>query len=269
MLMNQTVYQIDFTNYKESVPIILSNLDLNTVLNGKSKLLIKPNLVDAIPFPVTTHVECVEAIIDYIRSISTIEIIVGEGVGSSKTSLEVFDKLGYSAMARKKDVPLIDLNNLPLVKLSNPGFKVFPNYFIPEIALESVIFSAPVLKAHSFAKVSLTLKNMMGFAPPAHYQVGGHWKKSFFHSNMQTSLLEMSAYRAPDITLLDASMGMAEYHLGGATCNPPIKKLVAGFEPDEVDKAGASLLGFNWNSIAHIARYKEYSTRIILNKESE
>jgi hypothetical protein len=46
---------------------------------------------------------------------------------------------------------------------------------------------------------------------------------------------------------------MCEYHLGGPRCDPPVKKIVAGWNPWEVDRRGAELLGLDWRSIRHIA----------------
>ena len=161
-------------------------------------------------------------------------------------------------MSKMKNVELIDLNYAPLVRLEKPWFKVLPEYYIPEIAFESFVISVPVLKAHSFSKVTLSLKNMMGFAPPEHYQVGGYWKKSYFHDYMHLAILEMIAYRTPDMAVLDATIGMCDYHLGGRQCSPPVNKLIAGFDPVAVDKKGAELLGFDWHNIPHIAEAYDY-----------
>jgi uncharacterized protein (DUF362 family) len=125
--------------------------------------------------------------------------------------------------------------------------------YLPEIAFSHFIISLPVLKAHSLADITGTLKNMMGFAPPAHYgSTSGGWKKARFHNDMQQSILDLNAYRTPDLTLLDASVGMAEFHLGGRHCNPPRQKLIAGRDPVSVDRLAASLLDIDWKSIGHL-----------------
>ena len=45
---------------------------------------------------------------------------------------------------------------------------------------------------------------------------------------------------------------MAEYHLGGAKCSPPVNKIVVGFDAKEVDRKAAELLGFDWRDIKHL-----------------
>ena len=93
-----------------------------------------------------------------------------------------FAELGYTAMAQNRGVELLDLNEAPLRRRSLPGCTRWPEFFLPEIAYDSFLLSVPVLKAHTLADVTLTMKNMMGLAPPEHYCQGGGWKKAAFHA---------------------------------------------------------------------------------------
>lgn len=254
--MEQKVAVVLFTSYKDSVAKAFDEINAGPALAEQRKILIKPNLVDDIPYPVTTPADCVGAIIDYVRSVSSAEIIIAEGSGGDAPTGEVFEALGYKGLSAEKQVRLVDLNEEPLTRSELPGCKIFREYFIPQIAMESFIISVPVLKAHSFSTVTLSLKNMMGFAPPSHYQVGGFWKKSFFHNRIDESIIEMNMHRKPDLTLLDATTGMPDYHLGGRHCEPPVNKIVASFDALEADREGARLLGFDWKSIGHLADFK-------------
>jgi uncharacterized protein (DUF362 family) len=99
---------------------------------------------------------------------------------------------------------------------------------------------------------------MIGFAPPKFYsgRFGG-WKKSVFHQNLQQSIIDLNSYRSPDLSLMDASVGLAEFHLGGSHCSPPVKKIIAGFSPLEVDRQAAKLLGLDWKRIPHLAQVSQ------------
>jgi len=93
----------------------------------------------------------------------------------------------------------------------------------------------------------------MGLAPPKYYSGRfGSWKKAIFHGRMQESIMDLVRYRGPDFTLMDASVGMAEFHLGGPECNPPIGKLLAGDDALGIDRVGADLLGLDWRTIGHL-----------------
>lgn len=221
---------------------------------GRERFVIKPNLVEAVPPPITTPVEAVAAIIDELRRLAPhIQVVVAEGVGAADYETpHAFDELGYTAMAREKGVELVDLNSAPLVELSNPDCLRWPVMHLPSLIMESFLISVPVLKAHSLSTVTLTMKNMMGAVPPTHYQAGGHWKKSAFHERIEESILDLCRYRAPDFTVLDATVGMSEAHLWGPQCDPPVGRVVASFDPVAIDAYGAGLLGRRWQDVGHI-----------------
>ncbi len=243
------------TDWTECVAALLDASGVAETLKEQTRILVKPNLVEALPPPITTPVELIEATVIYLRqNAPDSEIVVGDGTGSlNYDTYHAFEKLGYSEMAKRQGLKLTDLNKEPYVELSRPELKRWPKMHLPKIVMESYLLSIPVLKAHSLAGVTLTMKNMMGACPPEHYCKGGHWKKSSFHTGMQEAVLDLNRYRTPDFTLLDATVGLAEYHLGGSVCDPPPNLLVAGFDPVATDAYGAKLLGQDWKAIGHIA----------------
>jgi uncharacterized protein (DUF362 family) len=248
------IAEIEFASYAESVPQALDAIGAAEVLKQQAAVLVKPNLINASPFPITTAPECVEAVIRYVRACSEAVIVVGEGCGDPKLETdEAFDRLGYRELARRHQVELVDLNHAPLRRLENADCPVFREMYLPEIALSHYLVSVPVLKAHSFAEMTGTLKNMIGLAPPQYYSGRfGTWKKAVFHRKMHQSILDLNRYRTPDLSLMDATVGMPDYHLGGAHCDPPLGKLIAGFDPVAVDRRSAELLGLRWRRIAHL-----------------
>ncbi len=243
----------NFLSYDETIPHLLQCVGAPEVLGRQSRILIKPNLVNGSPHPVTLPVSACAALANACRSWSTAEIIVAEGTGERNlTTGEIFRIHGYDRLVETHGVELVDLNEAELVELRDPHCKVFPTFMMPRLIMESFVISAAVLKAHSLALVTLSMKNMIGVAPPAFYQQGGHWKKSAFHEQVQTSVFELNRYRKPDLAFIDGSVGLAEHHLGGPVCDPPIGRLLAGFDPVAVDAAGAQLLAFPWRQVGHI-----------------
>lgn len=246
-------------HWLEAVQGLLATARLADELKGRKSVLIKPNLVEARQPPITTPVELVGAIVDYIRErLGGIEIIVGDGAGSLEYDTHhVFRTLGYSAMAARKGVRLLDLNDEPSIRLSDPRCSRWPEMFLPEVAMESYLISVPVLKAHSLAGVTLTMKNMMGICPPAYYHKGGHWKKASFHAGIHEAIRDLNRYRAADFTVIDATVGMSEAHLWGPTCDPPPNRLIAGYDPVAADAYGCGVLRRDWRKVGHIAMAHE------------
>ncbi len=245
---------IDFTDYPAAICEALDTIGAGNIFSEQTAILLKPNLVTASHHPVTTSPEACAAVIAYIRKVSEAEIVIAEGTGDAHTDTPaVFSALGYDELAKNYQVELIDLNEAPLVKREDPACSFFPEIYLPRIAFSHFIVSLPVLKAHSLSTLTGTLKNMIGFAPPRYYAGRfGIWKKAVFHRHIHRAIRELNRYRTPDLSLLDASIGLRDYHLGGACCDPPANKIVAGTDPLAVDRTAATLLGINWEAVPHL-----------------
>lgn len=248
------VAEVEFTDFDHSVRQALDAIGAAASLADLKKVLIKPNLVVAKPPPITTPVDCVRAVVEYVRSHSKAEIIIAEGCGAAEYDTEkVFADLGYVELARQLGVKLVNLNTAPTVVLKDPSCEIFPEFHMPAIAMDHFIISVPVLKAHSFSVITGTMKNMMGFAPPRYYQHGGHWKKSAFHAHMHQAIIDLNRYRRADMSVMDATVGLCDYHLGGRHCDPPVGKIIASFDAKLLDRRAAELLGMHWAKIPHLA----------------
>ncbi|QTA90378.1 DUF362 domain-containing protein [Desulfonema magnum] len=244
----------NFLSYQKSVPDVLDKISAKDILSKQHSILIKPNLVNSSPFPVTTSVKCCEAIVNYIKASSDADIVIAEGAGdATHETYEIFDLLGYTDLAERQGIELADLNHARLRKLENKARPVFLEMYLPEIAFTHFIISVPVLKAHSLAVVTGTLKNMMGLAPPRYYSGQGPWKKALFHERLHEAIIDLNTYRSPDLSVMDASVGLADFHLGGRECSPPAGKLIAGFDPLETDREAANLLGIDWKTVPHLS----------------
>ncbi len=253
MPQNQLFHITRFVSYNDSVPKVLDAVGADRIFSEQDHILLKPNLVNDSAFPVTTSPDCCKAVINYIQNCSSATISIAEGCGDAYMDTdEVYERLGYTRLAQDADVELIDLNTADLTMVENSDNSIFPAMFLPKIIFNTFIISLPVLKAHSLAGITCTLKNMMGAAPPKHYSGDGFWKKSLFHEHIQESIVELNRFRTPDLTLLDATIGLADYHLGGPTCRPPVGKMVVSDNPQKIDQCAATLLGFDPDTILHI-----------------
>lgn len=241
----------NLTAYAETVPRVLDEIGVGEVLRIREQILIKPNLIEARPAPVTTDVGCVQAIVAYCRNVSDASLIVADGAGGCETS-ECFARLGYERLAREYGIELVDLNHAETVTLSDPSNMFLREFHIPKVLLESYLISVPVLKAHSMAQVTLGMKNMLGAAPEKHYGRGGHYKKWGLHEHLDQAIIEINKFRKPDLSVIDAAIGMATAHLWGPTCDPPVGKIVAGFDVAAADRVGCGLLHIDWKKVRHL-----------------
>lgn len=247
------LYAEQFESYQKSIPDILDAVNVSAVFSRQKHILLKPNLVNTSAFPVTTSPKMCQAVIEYIQNCSDALVTIAEGCGDAYYDTDdVFQQLGYTRLADKFGVRLVDLNQDELIKVSRAENTIYSSMFLPRIIFESYLFSLPVLKAHSLAAVTGTRKNMMGVLPPKYYAKGGSWKKSVFHDQLDDSIIELNRYRTPDLTLLDASVGLCVHHLGAPECRPPIGQLVVSDNALELDQYAARLLGLDPKTIPHI-----------------
>jgi uncharacterized protein (DUF362 family) len=104
---------VDFCNYEESLPALMELLGAAPVLGSQKRVVIKPNLVNSSPPPITTSVKLVAMLVKYVASVSDAEIVVAEGCGIPLYNTDrPYRKLGYFELAKSKEVVLVDLNFL-------------------------------------------------------------------------------------------------------------------------------------------------------------
>lgn len=245
---------VHFESYEKSIFKALDEIKACKQIAGQARVLIKPNLTNSSPHPITTSSECCEAIVKYVQRCSDAQITIAEGCGDgSMETDEIFSIRGYVKLAQKYKIKLEDLNTSALTKRENKNCTVFPFMHLPKIAFESYIISVPVLKAHSLSGITGTLKNMMGFAPPKYYSGDfGTWKKAVFHEQMQQSIIDLNKYLIPHLSVMDCSIGLADFHLGGPECQPAVNKIIAKYNPWETDREACKMLGLDPEKIAHV-----------------
>jgi uncharacterized protein (DUF362 family) len=233
------VAKVRFTRYEHSIPQALDLIGAAERLPRDGLIILKPNLTNSAPPPVTTNIQAIEAVYRYCRAHTSAEIVIGEGAGSGRTH-EVYAALGYTDFAQREGLRLVDFNEADTVVLENPDALQLKKFHLPKIAQGAFIISVPVLKDHSFTKTTIAMKNMFGLAPAKHY--AGAWNKAKLHSpSVDDSVVDVCLYKKPGLSVVDASVALTGGHLAGK--KKAINLILAGFDPVAVDAVGSQLLG--------------------------
>jgi len=233
------VAKAPFTDYETSVAEALDLIDAAARLPDSGLLVLKPNLTNADPPPVTTDVRTVEAVYAYCRANCGAEIAIGEGCGSGVTA-DTFRANGYADLARKYGIRLLDFNQEKPVLLRREDAIQEKEFHLPEVLLEARVVSIPVLKDHSFTGTTVAMKNMFGIAPAPHYR--GNWNKSKLHSpSTHAAVVDVCLYKKPWLCVVDANVALTGMHL----CGTPegLGLILASFDPVAVDAVASELLG--------------------------
>ena len=243
------VSKVRFTSYERSICEALDLIDASVRLPQAGLIIIKPNLTNSSPPPVTTPVEAVWAVYKYCELHSKARVVIGEGTGSGKTH-DVFNALGYSDFAEKHKIGLIDFNEEDTVVLEREDTMHLKQFHMPKVARDAFIISLPVLKDHSLTVTTVSLKNMFGLAPEPFYS--GSWNKSKLHSpSTHHSVFDICLYKKPALSIIDASVALTGNHLRGSNKN--FGFIFASFDPVAADAVGSSLLGHDPAKIEYLA----------------
>jgi len=263
-----------FESYAKTIPEILGEAGLVEKIRAypayrtgrrqagkdQKQILIKPNLTINLPPPCTTSIELVEEVIKFCRKNSRAKIIVAEGSGGCDSE-KAFGDLGFRDLARKYKIELLDLNQAERIEKENPKALKLKKVLLPAIAFESYIINLAVLKNHSAVKMTAAMKNVFGFYlnkifirwPATRSFSGGWWNKSELHMyGVPESIIDLCRYIHFDFNIVDASIGQRKSEVHGQPCDPPIGKIIAGFDAHEVDKICAPLLNLAPKEIKYL-----------------
>jgi len=242
------IAKIAFSDYRTSIREALDLIEAGARLPQAGLIIIKPNLTNSSPPPVTTPVGAVEAVFQYCKERSKAKIAIGEGCGQGRTT-DVFCTLGYTDLAKRHKIELIDFNEAEAVLLKNSKAFQLRELYMPKIALEAFVISVPVLKDHSFTGTTIAMKNMFGL-PPARFYKGG-WNKSKLHSpSTDKSVVDICLYKKPDLSVVDASVVLKGMHLAGT--EEKLGLILASFDPVAVDALGSELLVHDPNDLEYL-----------------
>jgi len=257
--MSQVIVK-KFESFDKTIPEILRKAGLAAAIQDQKQILIKPNLTINLPPPCTTSPELVEEVIKFCRKNCRAKIIIAEGSGGCDTE-KAFADLGFRDLAKKYKIELLDLNRTERIKKQNPETLKLKNILLPKIAFESYIINLAVLKNHSAVKMTAAMKNVFGFylnkifirLPATRSFSGGWWNKSELHMyGVPESIIDLCRYIRPDFNLVDASVGQRKSEVHGQPCDPPINKIIAGFDAREVDRICAPLLNLEPKEIKYL-----------------
>ena len=242
------VAKVKFIDYQTSVTKALDLIEASSKLPEAGLVIIKPNLTNADGPPVTTNVAAAEAVYKYCRANCLAEIAIGEGCGQGTTT-DTYLANGYTKLAEKYGIRLIDFNTEQTVLVRNKNALQLKEFHIPKIVQHAFVISLPILKDHSFTKTTIAMKNMFGIAPEPFYS--GSWNKSKLHSpSTHKSVIDVCLYKSPDLCIVDAAVALKGTHLAGET--KKIGLILASFDPVAIDAVGSELLGHNPEKIEYL-----------------
>lgn len=114
---------------------------------------------------------------------------------------------------------------------------------IKEILDADVFINVPIVKHHSQATVTLSMKNLMGI----------NWDRRYFHQNgLHQCIADLSTVVKTDLIVMDANRILLTNGPSGPGQTRDEKTVVAGTDPVAIDAYATTLLDRNPSDIGHI-----------------
>jgi uncharacterized protein (DUF362 family) len=247
---------------------------IKTVTAGKSRIMLKPNLVADSP-DCTTKLIVIKTLAQLMLKAGK-EVMIGEGSAAAssfnvinnetfrtrkrevldKMQQHVFDVLGYTEMAGSLKIPLINLHSGDMVEVPLKSGLAAKSVKIHKALTEiDLLCSVPMMKTHVLATVTLAMKNLIGLYPGTEY----YSVRSWLHDRAAEAGSQGVAYEVIDmnnavrtgLSVIDASTAME----GNGPAGGPLVDMgliIAGTSPLAADMVGATLMGFELNEIPAI-----------------
>ncbi len=122
---------------------------------------------------------------------------------------------------------------------------------VHELILSSDVFiNVPVLKSHGSARVTITMKNLMGIV----------WDRRFWHrNNLNQCIADFATYRKPDLNIVDAYQVMTKNGPRGVSEADLVtmKYLIVSTDMVAADAAAAKIFGMEPQDVKYIQMANE------------
>jgi uncharacterized protein (DUF362 family) len=200
------VFVVKTSSHGEGVRTLLNHFDLSD-FSGKHVAL-KANYNSADPFPASTHLDTLQAIVEVLKQANAAEITVGERSGMGDTR-QVLDTTGVLALSKKMGfnaVVLDELKKEDWLKIERGETHWLHGFCIAKLfAAADKVVQTCCLKTHRFGgHFTLSLKNSVGLVakklPGAVYDYMWELHSSPYQRKL---IAEINKYYKTDLIIMD------------------------------------------------------------------
>ena len=214
------------------------------------RVLIKPNVVLAHPevFPhAFTRKEFLDGVISATKSMAenAEEIAVGERSAITIPTRANFKMAGYTEVIKKHKIKTYYFDEVPQIPVKTKGENTLrDNIFVPKpVARADFLINLPKFKAHSWFRLTLSLKNFIGIQDDRHRLVDHNifleHKIADLQSAIQPKFIAIDAITAGEKQVLAPT----PFHMGA---------IVMGTNSCAVDTVGCHMVHVDPNDIFHL-----------------
>jgi uncharacterized protein (DUF362 family) len=234
---------------------------------GDRRVVLKPNNVNINVPLASTHVDTLEGILEFLKSIDKLgNVVIAESAANGPT-LEGFSNFGYYRLATRYPVKLVDLDQEPfdvIYVFNEKDFRPHP-VRMSHLLLDpdSFIVSVARMKTHDRVFATLSLKNIvfgapikdLGFAFGPSRRQGTNSDKSIVHGSgfrgINYNLYAMSNQLHPHLAVIDGFEGMEG---NGPNDGTPVDHRICVASTDwlAADRVAIELMGIDFANVGYL-----------------
>ncbi len=221
---------------------------IERLFGPQDRVLIKPNLNDDVCY---TNKDLVESLVFILRDLGVSRVSIAESTfGTAAVTDRHFESTGYADLARRLEVPLVNLNASEAVEVAVKDPLLLESVRIArEVLYADKIVNVPVMKVHYATSVSLGIKNLKGF-------LVGREKRRFHETGLDRSIVDLACTVRAHLTIIDCIECMETMGPKGGD-RKRLDTIVVSENPAEADLVGCRLMGFDPEEVAHVRMYAE------------
>jgi uncharacterized protein (DUF362 family) len=235
---------IHTTNREEGIRRALAAMGLPAV-KGK-RVVIKPNFNSADPYPASTHLDTLGALVGHLQTAGAGEITVADRSGMGNTR-RVMEQKGVFAQAKQMGFHAVVLDETPMEGWAEErltGSHWSRGVLFPRLLQEAdLLFQTCCLKTHRYGgHFTLSLKNSVGmvakYSPRDNYNYMGELHGTSYQRLM---IAEINQLYRPAVIVMD---GLEAFTDGGPESGTLVKPqvMVLGSDRVAVDAVGVAIL---------------------------
>jgi len=231
-------------------------------VEGKKRVLIKPNFVSTRRQLAATHVDAVKAVLDTLRRHYAGKITVAEGpsFGRLEDGLRNFN---YIQLKDSYDIEFLDLNEdeYAEVEALDQDLKPMKLRMSKTVIKSDYRISVAVPKTHDRFIATLSVKNMAVGSLIGHYKGRVHFGYSYQDGSLKAANLniaKMAQKVMPCLGVVDGYVGM-EGRGPGSGEQVDFRVAAASIYPVSLDAVMAEIMGFNPQDIGYLHFLHEWT----------
>jgi len=209
-------------------------------------VVVKPNMAwDRSPEQAAnTHPDVVAALVEMVFQAGAKRVNVFDVPCNDER--RVHENSGIAKAAKEKGANVFFVDHWNVVKAKFSYQSGMADWPILRDAIDCDVFiNVPVLKHHSLAGLTLSMKNLMGVCSGT---------RGLMHVDMENKLVDLSKFISPELTVIDATRVLLRHGPSGGNLEDvkTMNKVFAGTDPTLADSYAAHLFGIEALSLPHL-----------------